>query len=94
MSTSNNNSQLPTNLDVKNEIVLYFTSNYSTACSQVKHMIDFIAPHFNTKVINIDNPKMRSVLLNATINKIDVVPAAMLIYPQTNEIKIKLVMNY
>jgi hypothetical protein len=74
-------------MESPNEIFVFFTSKYSNACRQVIDKINFIAPHFNTKVIDIDNPDTRFIVKNATQYKFETVPAALLIYPAQNNIK-------
>lgn len=69
-----------------NEIFVFFTSKYSNACKQVVEKINYIAPHFNTRIVDIDNPDTRFVLQNATQYKIETVPSALIIYPTMNKI--------
>ena len=54
-----------------NEIFVFFTSKYSNACKQVVEKINYIAPHFNTRIVDIDNPDTRFVIQNATQYKIE-----------------------
>ena len=75
-------------METPNEIFMFFVSNYSEACRQISDKINFIAPHFNTKIINIDNPETRNILLNSTTYKINSVPAVLLIHPKQNEIQL------
>ena len=69
-----------------NEIFVFFTSKYSNACKQVVEKLNYIAPHFNTRIIDIDNPDTRFVLQNATQYKIETVTSALIIYPTLNKI--------
>jgi len=74
-------------METPNEIFVFFMSNYSNSCKQILDRIAFIAPHFNTKIINIDNPETRDIVLNSTTYKIETVPAVLLIYPKLNQIQ-------
>ena len=77
-------------METPNEIFVFFMSNYSNSCKQILDRIAFIAPHFNTKIINIDNPETRDIVLNSTTYKIETVPAVLLIYPKLNQIQHRL----
>jgi hypothetical protein len=71
------------NIKMASEIFIIFISKYSSFCQQISPQLEFIAPHFNTKVIDIDNPKTRNVMKNASKNKITSVPSAIVINTQT-----------
>lgn len=73
-------------MEQPNEIFVFFTSKYSNACKQIVEKLNYIAPHFNTRIVDIDNPDTRFVVQNATEYKIDTVPAALIIYPKQNSI--------
>lgn len=70
------------------EIFIVFTSKYSNSCKQIEQQLQFISPHFNTKIIDIDNPVIRKSIYNSTINTIRIVPSIMLFMPQKNTIKV------
>ena len=71
------------------EIFIFFTSKFSNSCKQLQDKINFITPHFNTYLVDIDNPQIRYSLVNATKNKIQSVPAIMLLYPSTGIVQTK-----
>jgi len=70
------------------EIFIVFVSKYSGACKQINEKLIFISPHLNTKIIDIDNPIVRNIILHSTTNKITTVPAIMMFMPQKNAIKV------
>lgn len=70
------------------EIFIVFVSKYSGACKQISEKLNFVSPHLNTKIIDIDNPIIRNVILHSTTNKITTVPAIMMFMPQKNAIKV------
>jgi hypothetical protein len=63
-------------------------SKYSPSCKQIESKLLYIAPHFNTKFIDVDNPVIRKSILSATTNVIQTVPSIMLFMPQKNTIKV------
>lgn len=71
------------------EIFIFFTSKFSNSCKQLQDKINFITPHFNTYLVDIDNPQIRYSIVNATKNKIQSVPAIMLLYPNTGIVQTK-----
>ena len=71
-----------------NEIFIVYMSKYSPSCKQIESKLHYIAPHFNTKFIDVDNPVIRKSILSATTNIIQTVPAIMLFMPQKNTIKV------
>ncbi len=73
-------------MEQPNEIFVFFTSKYSNACKQIVEKLNYIAPHFNTRIVDIDNPDTRFIVQNATEYKIETVPAALIIYPRQNSI--------
>ena len=73
-------------MEQPNEIFVFFTSKYSNACKQIVEKLNYIAPHFNTRIVDIDNPDTRFIVQNATEYKIETVPAALIIYPKQNSI--------
>ncbi len=69
------------------EVFIVLTSKHSPSCKAIEQQINYISPHFNTKVVNIDNIGIRTALVNATQYKIETVPAIILLYPQTGKIE-------
>jgi len=67
------------NIKMASEISIIFISKYSNFCKQISQQLEFIAPHFNIKVIDIDNPQTRAIMKNASKNKISSVPSAIVI---------------
>jgi hypothetical protein len=72
---------------MSDEILLYLYSNQSSSCQQIQPAINAIAPFFNTKMINIDNPQVLQIIQNASRTKINSVPSALLIYPTSNKVE-------
>ena len=70
------------------EIFIIFISKYSETCKQISETLQFIMPHFNTKIVDIDNPETRTIIKNSSQNKITTVPSAILIYPQTGKTEV------
>ena len=68
-----------------NEIFLVLISKYSNSCKLIMDRLQFIEPHFNTRIVDIDNLEDRKMVMNATKNQIQVVPTVFLIYPQTGK---------
>ena len=60
-------------MEQPNEIFVFFTSKYSNACKQIVEKLNYIAPHFNTRIVDIDNPDTRFIVQNATEYKIETV---------------------
>ena len=69
------------------EVFIVLTSKHSPSCKAIEQQINYISPHFNTKVINIDNIGVRKAIVNATKYKIETVPAIILLYPQNGKIE-------
>lgn len=69
------------------EIFIVLTSKHSESCKSIVPQLNYIAPHFNTKVVNIDNIGIRKAIVNATKYNIETVPAIILLYPQTGKIE-------
>lgn len=69
------------------EVFIVLTSKHSPSCKAIEQQINYISPHFNTKVINIDNIGIRKAIVNATQYKIETVPAIILLYPQNGKIE-------
>ncbi len=69
------------------EVFIVLTSKHSPSCKAIEQQINYISPHFNTKVVNIDNIGIRKAIVNATQYKIESVPAIILLYPQTGKIE-------
>ena len=69
------------------EVFIVLTSKHSPSCKSIEQQINYISPHFNTKVINIDNIGIRKAIVNATQYKIETVPAIILLYPQNGKIE-------
>ena len=69
------------------EVFIVLTSKHSPSCKAIEQQINYISPHFNTKVINIDNIGVRKAIVNATKYNIETVPAIILLYPQNGKIE-------
>jgi hypothetical protein len=69
------------------EIFIVLTSKHSESCKAISQQLTYIAPYFNTKIVNIDNIGIRKAIVNATKYKIESVPAIILLYPQTGKIE-------
>jgi hypothetical protein len=69
------------------EVFIVLTSKHSPSCKAIQQQINYISPHFNTKVIDIDNIGIRKAIVNATKYKIESVPAIILLYPQNGKIE-------
>ncbi len=69
------------------EVFIVFVSKHSPACRAIKQQLDYISPHFNTRVVDIDNIHIRKSILNATKYKIESVPSIILLYPSTGKIE-------
>jgi hypothetical protein len=72
---------------MSDEAFIIYYSKYSNACLSLSDKINFIAPHFNITIIDIDNPHVRNNILNATSNKITKVPAVMLFIPNEKKLE-------
>ena len=72
---------------MSDEAFIIYYSKYSKACLSLSDKINFIAPHFNITIIDIDNPHVRNNILNATTNKITKVPAVMLFMPNEKKLE-------
>jgi hypothetical protein len=70
------------------EVFIVFVSKYSNSCKAIKQQLDYIAPHFNTKVVDIDNVNIRKSIYNATKYKIESVPSIVLLYPDSGKIQL------
>ena len=69
------------------EVFIVLTSKHSPSCKAIEQQINYISPHFNTRVINIDNIGVRKAIVNATKYNIETVPAIILLYPQNGKIE-------
>ena len=69
------------------EVFIVFISKHSQACRAIKQQLDYISPHFNTRVVDIDNIHIRRSILNATKYKIESVPSIVLLYPGNGKIE-------
>jgi len=69
------------------EVFIVLTSKHSPSCKAIEKQINYISPHFNTKVVNIDNIGVRKAIVNATKYNIETVPAIILLYPQNGKIE-------
>lgn len=69
------------------EVFIVLTSKHSPSCKAIEQQINYISPHFNTKVVNIDNIGIRKAIVNATQYQIETVPAIILLYPQNGKIE-------
>ena len=69
------------------EVFIVLTSKHSPSCKAIEQQINYISPHFNTKVVNIDNIGVRKAIVNATKYNIETVPAIILLYPQNGKIE-------
>ena len=72
---------------MSDEILVYLYSEQSESCKIIWPAINTIAPFFNTKMINIDDPKALNIIQNASKTKINTVPSALLIYPTSNKVE-------
>jgi hypothetical protein len=73
---------------MSDEAFIIYYSKYSNACLNISDKINFIAPHFNITIIDIDNPQVRQNIVNATVNKITKVPSIMLFMPNEKKLEI------
>jgi hypothetical protein len=62
------------------ETLFIFYSDFSRVCSQVMPQVQYVSPHIQTVLINIDNPATREFVLKQ--NKIQKVPSALLVNNQ------------
>ena len=69
------------------EVFIVFISKHSPACRAIKEQLSYISPHFNTRIVDIDNIHIRRSLLNATKYKIESVPSIVLLYPSNGKIE-------
>jgi hypothetical protein len=69
------------------EVFIVFISKHSQACRGIKQQLDYISPHFNTRIVDIDNIHIRRSILNATKYKIESVPSIVLLYPGNGKIE-------
>ena len=69
------------------EVFIVFISKHSPACRAIKQQLDYISPHFNTRIVDIDNIHIRKSILNATKHKIESVPSIILLYPSNGKIE-------
>jgi hypothetical protein len=69
------------------EVFIVLTSKHSPSCKAIEQQIKYISPHFNTKVVNIDNIGVRKAIVNATKYNIETVPAIIILYPQNGKIE-------
>jgi hypothetical protein len=69
------------------EVFIVFISKHSPACRAIKQQLDYISPHFNTRIVDIDNIHIRRTILNATKYKIESVPSIVLLYPSNGKIE-------
>ena len=69
------------------EVFIVFISKHSPSCRNIKQQLDYISPHFNTRIVDIDNIHIRKSILNATKYKIESVPSIVLLYPSTGKIE-------
>ena len=69
------------------EVFIVFISKHSPACRAIKQQLDYISPHFNTRIVDIDNIHIRRSILNATKYKIESVPSIVLLYPGNGKIE-------
>ena len=66
------------------EVFIVIVSKHSPSCSKIFETVKFIAPHLNTKILEIDNPEVRDLVLQS--GKIKTVPTIALMYPQENKV--------
>lgn len=69
-----------------NEIFIAFVSKFSQACHKIMPTLAFLGPFINLKVVEVDNPKIRSALTKS--NKISSVPALMVLTPAQKKMQI------
>jgi hypothetical protein len=65
------------------EIICIIVSKYSRSCTDIFEMIKFLVPHMNIRILEIDNPQVRRIVVES--GHITTVPAVALIYPHENK---------
>ena len=69
---------------IASRVFVLIVSKYSQSCSSIFKTVKFLAPHLNMKVLEIDHPKVRELIVSS--NKIRTVPCIALVYPQENKV--------
>jgi len=59
------------------ELLVVFVSRFSPSCQKIAGALQFLGPHVNLKVVDIDNPRTREAVVDS--NKIQTVPALALL---------------
>ena len=67
------------------EIFCVIVSKYSPACSNIFETVKFVSPHLHTRILEIDNPEIRKLVVES--GKITMVPCIALIYPLENKME-------
>lgn len=67
------------------EIFCVIVSKYSPACSTIFETVKFVSPHLHTRILEIDNPEIRQLVVES--GKISMVPCIALIYPLENKME-------
>jgi len=66
------------------EVFVVIVSKHSPSCSKIFEMVKFVAPHLHTKILEIDHPDVRKLVLQS--GKIKTVPTIALMYPQQHKV--------
>ena len=67
------------------EIFCVIVSKYSPSCSTIFETVKFVSPHLHTRILEIDNPEIRQLVVES--GKISMVPCIALIYPLENKME-------
>lgn len=59
------------------ELLVAFVSRFSPSCQKIAGALQFLGPHVNLKVVDIDNPRLRDAVIQS--DKIHTVPALALL---------------
>ena len=65
------------------EIFIVLISKFSQSCNKIFSTLQFLRPHLDLRVVDIDNPKTREIVLKSGLVKS--VPCIVLVTPQTNK---------
>jgi hypothetical protein len=77
-------SSLHNNFQQQQQLYSIVISKYSPSCSKIFKMVDFISPHINMRVIDIDNPSIRKLVVES--GKAKTVPCVIIVSPNENKI--------
>jgi len=70
---------------VNEEIFIVIVSKHSPSCNQIFKNVQFIAPHLNTRILEIDHPMIRQKVVDS--GKIKTVPCIVLLYPNQQKMQ-------